>query len=157
MAHLLWLEVKNKTMWSSLTYRTSVFAVGILLCAAGLSQLHAQQSGTISGTVLDQAGKPIQGAVVELKAESTGASRSVISDTEGKFLAPDLAVGSYTIKISAPGFALATRSGGQVTAGATLDIPITMSVESLSTSVTVNETISMAAVTAPSGNTLEAA
>jgi iron complex outermembrane receptor protein len=51
---------------------------------------------------------------------------------------------------------LATRSGGQVAAGATLDIPITMSVESVSTSVTVNETISMAAVTAPSGNLLEA-
>jgi len=105
---------------------------------------------------LDQTGKPIQGAVVELKSESNGSSRSVISDTEGKFLAADLAAGSYSIRVSAPGFALATRSGGQVTAGATLDIPITMSVESVSTSVTVNETISLAAVTAPSGNTLEA-
>jgi len=38
----------------------------------------------------------------------------------------------------------------------TLDIPITMSVESLATSVTVNESISVAAASAPSGNTLEA-
>ncbi len=133
-----------------------MFAAGVLLCAAGLSQLYAQQSGTISGTVLDQAGKPIQDAVVELKSEATGGSRSVISDAEGKFLASDLAVGSYSIRVSAPGFALTTRSGGQVAAGATLDIPITMSVESVSTSVTVNETISVAAVTAPEGNTLEA-
>ena len=51
---------------------------------------------------------------------------------------------------------MATRSGGKVTAGATLDVPIAMSVETLSTSITVNETISMAAATAPSGNTLEA-
>jgi iron complex outermembrane receptor protein len=80
----------------------------------------------------------------------------VISDVEGKFSVSDLAVGSYSIRVSAPGFALATRSGGQVTAGATLDVPVTMSVESVSTSVTVNETISLAAVTAPSGNTLEA-
>jgi iron complex outermembrane receptor protein len=93
---------------------------------------------------------------VELKSESTGASRSVISDADGKFSASDLAVGSYSIQVSAPGFALTTRSGGQVTAGAALDIPITMSVESVSTSVTVNETISVAAMTAPSGNTLEA-
>ena len=140
-------------MWNFIRGRIGVFSIGILLCAAGLSQLHAQQSGTISGTVLDQTGKPIQDATVELKSESTGASRSVISDAEGKFLASDLAVGSYSIRVSAPGFALTTRSGGQVTAGATLDIPITMSVESVSTSVTVNETISLAAVTAPSGNT----
>jgi iron complex outermembrane receptor protein len=105
---------------------------------------------------LDQAGKPIQDAVVELRSESTGTSRNLISDAEGKFLAADLAAGSYSIRVSAPGFALATRSGGQLTAGATLDIPVTMSVESVSTSVTVNETISLAAVTAPSGNTLEA-
>ena len=78
-------------MWSSLIGRVGVFAVGVLLCAAGLSQLHAQQSGTISGTVLDQTGKPIQDAVVELKSDSTGASRSVISDAEGKFQASDLA------------------------------------------------------------------
>jgi iron complex outermembrane receptor protein len=143
-------------MWGSLTVRVSVLVVGVWLGAAGLSQLHAQQSGTISGTVLDQAGKPIQDAVVELKSDSAGASRNSISDAEGKFQASDLAVGSYSIRVSAPGFALATRSGGQVTAGATLDVPITMSVESVSTSVTVNETISMAAVTAPAGNTLEA-
>ncbi len=112
-------------MWSSLSGRVGVFAAGVLLCAAGLSQLYAQQSGTISGTVLDQAGKPIQDAVVELKSESTGASRSVISDAEGKFLVSDLTLGTYSIRASAPGFALATRSGGQVTAGANLDVPIT--------------------------------
>jgi iron complex outermembrane receptor protein len=143
-------------MWSSLRGRVGILAAGVLLCAAGLSQLHAQQSGTISGTVLDQTGKPIPDAAVELKSESTDASRSVASDAEGKFLVSDLAVGSYAIRVSAPGFAVATRSGGQVTAGATLDIPITMSVESVSTSVTVSETISMAAATAPSGNELEA-
>lgn len=136
--------------------RISVYAVGVLFCAAGLSQLFAQQSGTVSGTVLDQTGKPIQDAVVEVKNDFTGTSRSVVSNTEGKFSASDLAVGSYSLRVSAPGFALTTRSGGQVTAGGTLDVPVPMSVENLSTSVTVNESISLAAVTAPSGNLLEA-
>ncbi|HYW46587.1 MAG TPA: TonB-dependent receptor [Bryobacteraceae bacterium] len=143
-------------MWKPIVGGITVFVAGILLCAGGLSQLHAQQNGTISGTVSDQSGKPIQEAAVELKSESTGASRSVITDAEGKFLVSDLAAGSYSVRVSAPGFALTSRSGGQVTAGATLDIPITMSVESVTTSVTVNESISVAAVSAPSGNTLEA-
>src|ERR1700752_5080828 len=130
---------QKSTMWSSLTKRGSLFAVGVLLCAGGVGQLHAQQSGTISGTVSAQTGKPIQEAVVELKSDSAGATRSTLSDAEGKFQASDLPVGSYSIRVSAPGFALTPRSGGQVTPGATLNIPIVMSVETLATTVTVNE------------------
>jgi iron complex outermembrane recepter protein len=143
-------------MSSSLIGRFSVFALGVILCGAGSLQLHARQSGTVSGTILDQAGKPIPEAVVQLKSESTGASRSLISTSEGKFTASDIPAGTYSLQVSAPGFALTTRSGGQLSAGGTLDIPITMSVESVSTSVTVNESVSVAATTAPSGNTLEA-
>ncbi len=78
------------------------------------------------------------------------------TDNDGKFSVSDLAAGSYSIAVAAPGFALATRSGGQVNAGVTLDIPITMSVETSSTSITVSDSISLAEATAPSGNTLEA-
>jgi iron complex outermembrane receptor protein len=133
-----------------------VFAVGVFLCAAGLFQLQAQQGGTLTGTILDQVGKPIPNATVEIRNEATAASRSVMTDNEGKFSASDLAPGSYSIVVSANGFGITTRSGGTINAGATLDIPIALSVETVATSITVNETISMAAATAPSGNTLEA-
>src|SRR5262245_19160396 len=106
----------------------------------GLSQLQAQQGGTLSGTVLDQAGKEIPSASVEIRNEATGASKSATADNEGKFSVADLAPGVYSVRVAAPGFALATRSGGIVTAGSTLDVPITMSVESVATSITVNET-----------------
>jgi len=134
----------------------AIFAGGLLLCALGLSQLYAQQGGTITGTVLDQTRKPISAAVVELTSASAGATRSVVADAEGKFSASDLPSGIYSIRVSAAGFALTTCSGGQVNAGATPDIPITMSVESLATTVTVSESVSLAAVTSPSGNTLDA-
>lgn len=134
--------------------KSRILAFSLFLCAAGLSQLQAQQSGTLSGTVLDQTGKPIPGATVEVKSESGGVSRKTTSDAEGTFSASDLAAGSYSVVVSAPGFALTTRSGGQVNAGSTLDIPITIKVETMATAVTVNDTISLAEVTAPSGNTL---
>ena len=51
---------------------------------------------------------------------------------------------------------MTTRPGAQVTAGATQDVSITLTVETVATTITVNETISLAAATAPSGNTLEA-
>ena len=40
---------------------------------------------------MDQAEKPIPEAVVQLKSESTGASRSMITDSEGKFTVSDVA------------------------------------------------------------------
>jgi iron complex outermembrane recepter protein len=138
-----------------------IVVTGVLLLAAGWIQLQAQQAGpatgTISGTVVDQAGKPIAGASVEIRNESTGATREVTCDESGKFAATDLPPGSYSIVVSAPGFALAKRSGGEVGAGATLDVPISMTVEAVTTSVTVNESISTAAAMAPEGNSLEAA
>ena len=137
------------------TRKSCILAVSVLLCAAGLSQLQAQPGGALSGTVLDQTGKAIPGATVEVKNESSGVLRTVTADSDGKFSASDLAEGSYSITVSVPGFALTTRSGGRVTAGATLDISITMSVEKVATEITVNDTISIAAQNAPSGNTLE--
>src|SRR5579859_5503236 len=109
--------------------RHTIFALTAMLCfAAGWSQLQAQQNGTLSGTVLDQAGKPIASAEVDIRNEATGASRQFTSDENGKFSAADLPAGSYSIRASAPGFALTTLSGGQITAGAALDIPITLAV-----------------------------
>jgi iron complex outermembrane recepter protein len=136
---------------------TRVFAVCVwmLLVAAGSMQLHAQGNSTLNGTVLDQAGKAIPGASVVVKNEATGTTTTVTADQDGHFSSTGLPAGTYTVQVSVPGFSLATRSGGQLNPGATLDIPITMSVEALATSITVNETISLAAVTAPSGNTLE--
>lgn len=133
----------------------SVIAIGILALLPAIA-LKAQQTGTITGTITDQVGKAIPNAAVEVRNDLTGASRTAVSDDNGKFSVPDLPVGTYSIVVSSPGFALTTRSGGNIAAGATLDVTIPMSVQTLTTSVTVNETILMAAATAPSGNTLEA-
>jgi iron complex outermembrane receptor protein len=134
-----------------------VFAVGMFLLATGLSPLHAQATGgTLAGTVADQAGKPIENATVEIKNDGTGSSTSVTTNSDGRFSATSLPPGGYTITVSAQGFALTKRPGAQVTAGGTQDISIPLSVQTLETTVTVSESISLAASTAPSGNTLEA-
>ena len=114
----------------------SVLAIAILALLP-VTSLEAQQIGTLTGTVTDQVGKAIPHATVEVRNESTAASRTALTDTDGKFSVPDLAAGTYSIAVSSPGFALTTRSGGKVTAGVTLDIPIVLSVQTLTTSITV--------------------
>jgi iron complex outermembrane receptor protein len=131
----------------------------MLLLYATIVPVRGQQNGasaTITGTVLDAAGKPLDHANVTVKNEINGSAVKTVSDAEGRFSATNLPAGSYTVEASVPGFAVTTRSGGKVSAGGTLDIPVTMSVETVATSVTVNESISVATALAPSGNTLEA-
>ena len=134
--------------------RAAVLVLSLL--ALFITGAVAQQDGTLAVTVLDQTGKAVQNATVVVKNETTGAVQNGEINSEGHFSVA-IPTGIYTIQVSAPGFGVTTRAGGRVDAGATLDVPITMTVETLSTSVTVNETIMLAAATAPSGNTLEAA
>ena len=112
---------------------------------------------SLSGVVLDQTGRAIEGAAVILKSDVTGASRSLITDTEGHFSASGLPGGTYTIEATAPGFAKSTRAGTQLPAGGAIeDVSISLSVASVNQAVTVSETSSVAAQLAPAGNTLDA-
>ena len=117
---------------------------------------HAQNGGAISGTVLDQAAKPILGAAVTVKNAGGAVSGTTVSDADGRFSVTGLALGSYTVETKAPGFALSTRLGVAVNASGAQDISITLNVDSVSQSITVQESVSMAVDLAPQGNLLEA-
>jgi iron complex outermembrane recepter protein len=136
-----------------------VLAIGVslfFLMESNLVPLRAQEgAGTITGTVLDQAGKSIPAASVTVKGEATTFSRSTASDNEGHFSVSGLSAGSYTIETSSPGFALNSRRGVPVSGG-TENVSITLNVDAISQSVTVQETVLLAAETAPAGNTLDA-
>jgi len=128
----------------------------IFLSALGLP-LQAQDAaaGSIAGTVLDQAGKVVPGANVNVKNDAATVAQAS-TDTAGHFAAAGLPPGTYTVETTAPGFALNSRRGVQVSAAGTEDLSITLNVDSISQSVTVQETVSLAAETSPSGNTLDA-
>jgi iron complex outermembrane receptor protein len=133
--------------------------VGLLIFSMVALPMLAQQgpdSSTLSGTVVDQAGKAVNGATVAAKSNTAGTSATATSSADGHFAMSGLAAGTYTVETSAPGFALNTRLGVPVSASGTPDISITMNVDSISQSITVQESVSLAVDTAPSGNTLDA-
>ena len=80
----------------------------IALAAVALfatTQLIAQDfPGRITGTVRDPQGAVISGAKVELQNTSTGLERSVESNENGEFNFSQLALGTYQITVSKPGF-----------------------------------------------------
>ncbi len=133
----------------------SLFAAFLLISAASLVPLRAQ-TAALSGTILDQAGKSIANASVTAKNDASGASATATSDAEGHFSIPGLTPGTYTVQTTSLGFALNTRRGVQVAANGTENLSITLNVDAISQSVTVQETIVLAADEAPEGNTLDA-
>jgi iron complex outermembrane receptor protein len=132
---------------------SSVFVAGVFIVPLSMS---AQQAAAVSGTVLDQAQKVLPSATVTLHNEATGATINVKSDNEGHFSAPNVSPGSYTIEISAPGFASSKRAGFKVS-GSEADASVTLAVANLSQAVTVEGSInSVASQAAPSQSTLDA-
>jgi iron complex outermembrane receptor protein len=135
----------------------SVALAWALLGATGMTPVRAQSGGgALAGTVLDQAGKPIQGANITVKREGSLASGAATSDADGKFSVNGLTAGTYTVEATSPGFARNTRLDVPVSASASQELSIVMKVDSISQSITVQETVALAADAAPMANTLDA-
>src|SRR5438094_710000 len=117
-------------------------AISLLLATAVLitfasGNLHAQgATAAISGTVLDPTGAAIPGASITVKNAGTGFTRTVISDDQGRYIAPELPIGEYEVQGSLPGFRTVERRGIQLTVGSRpvidLQLPIGQAAETIS-------------------------
>jgi len=74
--------------------------------------LWAQSTATILGTVTDPTGAVVPDATVTITNTGTGTSRTVTSNQSGAYNAPDLQIGTYSIKVDAPGFKRVIRRPG---------------------------------------------
>jgi hypothetical protein len=89
--------------------RSRVFVItmmGLLACLCTAAQAAAQAgTATLAGTVIDDQGAAIPGAVVTVTEQATGAVRATTSNAEGVFRLPGLAPGRYTVDVTLDGFA----------------------------------------------------
>jgi len=142
------------------SFLNRAFAVGgyVFLSITCSLQLQAQTIGstaTISGRVLDQSATVVPAATVTIKNDLTGVVTTVPTDATGRFSAPGLPVGTYTIEVAVPGFKTARSSGLQLTASGLENVDITLSVAPVNQEVTVSEFVPLAAILAPSQSSLD--
>jgi outer membrane receptor for ferrienterochelin and colicins len=97
------------------------------LLAVLASALPAQQTGTVSGRVVDaEDGKPIAGArVALLTASQTQAAPPAMSGADGRFAIP-VTAGTYQVYVTAIGFTAKRVSGVAVTAGRATTVDVSM-------------------------------
>jgi len=97
------------------------YLLSILLLLIPFTFVSAQQTGSISGTVFSSTGDVLPGANVVLDGTALG----VASNLNGEFTLNNIAVGSYTLKVSYVGYQTLTRSV-TVRAGETLSLRLTL-------------------------------
>lgn len=108
--------------------------------AAIVAPAAAQESvnyGTISGRVSDVQGATVPGASVTARQVQTDLSITAVTDEGGRFRFPFLRVGDYELTVQLAGFADARRTLA-LTVGSAFELPITLSVQGVTSEVTVN-------------------
>ena len=83
-----------------------IAAVWLLVPAAAL----AQQTGSVSGVILDQTGGVMPGATVTLSGAQLPAARTIISDGNGAYRFQLVLPGQYTVVVELSGFRQVSRA-----------------------------------------------
>jgi hypothetical protein len=115
----------NRRSWASIPFWVMLGLV--LLCPAAARSARAQVLyGSIVGTVTDQTGAVVPGAVVTAKNTSTGLERQATTDATGYYSVPNLQEGTYDLSVTASGFSPYTQTGVNVPINIVtrIDIPI---------------------------------
>jgi hypothetical protein len=74
-----------------------------VLCASSLAWAQVA-TGALSGTVRDEAGRPLSGVRITARYLNTGNNWSEVTGQEGKYTLPALPLGSYLLTVSLAGF-----------------------------------------------------
>ena len=149
------MKLTSKCIYSFLAI---ILCVALSALAAAPLQAQQNSSAILNGAVVDPEGGAIQNAAVIARNESSGVETKTATDQDGKFSIPNLALGKYTVEVSAPGFALSSRPGVQVSAERATDLAIALNLGSVNDAITVeaNTSGSVAAQHAPMDGLLEA-
>ena len=107
--------MRRKTAWPI------VWAV-VALIASALGVAHAQETttGSITGNVVDAQDAPIPGATVTLS--SGQGEKTFVTDAGGRFFAPFLTPGRYSVRVELSGFAALEQKSVDVRLGQRLEL-----------------------------------
>ncbi len=112
----------------------------LILALAAPAAALAQSSGIASDivvTVTDESGAVIPGVTVTITSNTTGVSRTVVTDAAGVALAPSLQPGSYKVVAELSGFSTVTLERVTVSLSQRAAVGVKMKVGTLTESITV--------------------
>ena len=94
-------------------------------------------AGQISGTIRDASGALLPGVMVTVTNVNTGVARAEVTASNGFYVAPNLAVGTYAVAAELLGFRKAEKTGFELTADGRITADFVLAVGSLAETVMV--------------------
>ncbi len=117
------------------------FAKLLLIATFALTTLHAQVvGGTLSGTITDPTGAALTNAQVLVHNDETGNERRLTTGPDGRYSAPSIPIGTYTITVQLDGFTPQHRTGIPLTVGQSKQIDIQLTINSVDQQISVEDT-----------------
>ena len=103
----------------------ALLVAAFALCTTAFGQ---STGGSVTITVLDQAGATVAGANLELKSEETNDTRRATSQAHGEYTFPQLQFGNYKLTVAAAGFQTAVFESVQVQTGRDTNLSATLKI-----------------------------
>lgn len=117
----------------------SIPSIATLLFLSAACAFAQVGTGSIRGAISDPSGAVIPGAHVVVKNVQTGVAIDLTTDTNGRYVAPTLPIGTYQIQVQAQGFQTGVRQNIVLAVGEQLEVNMNMSVGEMSQQVAVQE------------------
>jgi hypothetical protein len=114
--------------------RILAFVAAVIVATAGLGSAQ-ETTGSIAGRVSDPQGLAVPGTTVTVTGPQ--GSQTFTADAEGRFNAPFLTPGTYTVRAELQGFKVVEQKNVVVRLGQRVDLPVTMEVGGLTETVEV--------------------
>ena len=121
------------------TRRLWLLLAGFICLASTRAAFGQATTGTISGTVQDVQGGVVAGAAVEVRNFNTNLKHSLVTQSDGRFRFPALAVGPYELTVECAGFAEYVRGPIVLLLNQDAVVNVALKVASAADKVTVTE------------------
>lgn len=132
-----------KTLWG--------FAVALLLGVSAAAGAQGTQTGTLTGTVVDQDRLVLPGVTVTVTSPALQGDRTTVTDGNGLYSIPGLPPGTYTINFELVGMQTVMRENTVVPLGGAANVDATMGLATLTEAVTVTAEAPTVLVTPTAG------
>ena len=117
--------------------RSHVLAFSLLVALVPFPLTAQIGTGTISGVVTDASGAVLAGAALAITNVETGMVTNTAANAQGRYLAPDLAVGIYQVKAAMRGFQTQIFKDVHLTVGSSIVVDCKLSVGQEVTTISV--------------------
>jgi hypothetical protein len=132
-----------------------ILFLGLAVSGPGARSALAQSesgSAALEGSVRDPDQKTVPNASVRITADDTGYVRTVVTHADGRFQAPLLPVGRYSLEATAPGFSTGRKENVVLRVGATQTVDLDLRLASMSDQITVSTDTAMIDRTEPAAS-----